>query len=183
MHGWDDPKADVLRLVVGRSGGLALAGIALGALGALWATRVLRGMLYDVTPTDPGVLLGVAAMMLTPAAAFAGGTEYAPEPPTHPTHPTHPVHPTPGPNASLPEKAKAYGVYCRGFSKKHLAAHKGTPFSNCVNAMAKAASSTKTTAKAACKGLPKTHVKGEKGTEFSRCVVAAAQVKKSVSAS
>ena len=55
--------ADVLRLVVGRSGRLALTGIALGALGALWATRVLRGMLYDVTPTDPAVLAGVAALL------------------------------------------------------------------------------------------------------------------------
>ena len=127
------------------------------------------------------VLLGVAALMLTPAAAFAGGTEYAPEPPTHPTHP---MHPTPGPNASLPEKAKAYGVYCReqGFPKRHIPGTTGTPFSNCVNAMAKAATSPKKTAKLACKGLPKTHVTGQKGTEFSRCVVAAAKVKKAVNA-
>jgi predicted permease len=55
--------ADVLRLVVGRSGRLAVTGIALGALGALWGTRVLRGMLYDVTPTDPAVLAGVAVLL------------------------------------------------------------------------------------------------------------------------
>jgi hypothetical protein len=124
------------------------------------------------------VLIGVAALMLTPAAAFAGGPEYAPE---HPAHPTHPYHPTtPGPKSPLPEKAKAYGVYCRGFSKQHVDGQTGTPFSQCVNAMAKAASSPQKTAKAACKGFSKNHVKGQKGTPFARCVVAAAQVKKDV---
>jgi hypothetical protein len=119
-----------------------------------------------------------AALLLTPVAALAaGGPEYAPE------HPTHPAHPTPGPKASLPEKAKAYGVYCRGFSKKHVQGQKGTPFSNCVTAMAKAATVPSTTPKAACKGLSKSHVKGQKGTDFSRCVVAAAQLKKEQAAS
>jgi hypothetical protein len=127
--------------------------------------------------TRIAALTATAALLLTPGAALAGGPEYAPE------HPTHPTHPTPGPKASLPEKAKAYGVYCRGFSKKHVSGQKGTPFSNCVTAMAKAATVPSTTAKAACKGLPKTHVKGQKGTEFSRCVVAAAQVKKEQTAS
>lgn len=127
--------------------------------------------------TRIAALTATAALLLTPAAALAGGPEYAPE------HPTHPTHPTPGPKASLPEKAKAYGVYCRGFSKKHVSGQKGTPFSNCVTAMAKAATAPSTTAKAACKGFPKTHVKGQKGTEFSRCVVAAAQAKKELPAS
>jgi hypothetical protein len=122
--------------------------------------------------TRIAALTATAALLLTPAAALAGGPEYAPE------HPTHPTHPTPGPKASLPEKAKAYGVHCRGFSKKHVKGQKGTPFSNCVTAMAKAATVPSRTAKAACKGFSKTHVKGQKGTEFSRCVVAAAQVKK-----
>ena len=64
--------------------------------------------------------------------------EYAPAPPEQPAHPVHPTHPTPGPKASLPEKAKAYGVYCRGFSKKHVEGAKGTPFSRCVVAAAQA---------------------------------------------
>lgn len=119
-------------------------------------------------------LAAVAAMLAAPTAALATGPEYAPE------HPTHPTHPMPGPKAPLPEKAKAYGVYCRGFSKKHVKGEKGTEFSRCVTAMAKAATPPEETAKAACKGLSKEHVKGKKGTEFSRCVVAAAQVKKEV---
>ena len=41
------------------------------------------------------------------------------------------------PDATLPEKAKAYGVHCKGESKKHVKGVKGTPFSQCVVAMAK----------------------------------------------
>ena len=86
--------------------------------------------------------------------------------------------PTPGPKASLPEQAKAYGVYCRGKSKEHVKGEKGTEFSRCVKAMAKAATDDDLTPRGACKGLSKKHVKGEKGTEFSRCVKAAAQLRK-----
>jgi hypothetical protein len=119
-------------------------------------------------------LVAATALTLAPAAAFAAAPEYTPE------HPTHPYHPTPGPKSPLPEKAKAYGVYCRGFPKKHVEGQKGTPFSQCVTAMAKAANSPETTAKAACKSLSKVHVKAQRGTPFARCVVAAAQVKKDV---
>ena len=121
------------------------------------------------------VLVGTLVLVSAPSAALAQGVDYAPAPPEHPTHP---AHPTPGPKASLPEKAKAYGVYCRGFSKKHVKGEKGTPFSRCVTAMAKAATNDDTTAREACRGLSKKHVEGAKGTPFSRCVVAAAQVRK-----
>jgi hypothetical protein len=123
------------------------------------------------------VLAGGVAMVLAPSAAVAQGVEYGPAPPEHP------AHPTPGPKASLPEKAQAYGVYCRGFSKKHVKGEQGTPFSRCVTAMAKAATSDETTAREACRGLSKKHVKGAQGTPFSRCVVAAAQAKKAQAAS
>jgi hypothetical protein len=122
--------------------------------------------------TKIAVLIGVAALMLAPTAAFAGGPEYAPE------KPPKPAKPMPGPNASMPEKAKAYGVYCKGFSKKAAKGQSGTPFSRCVTAMAAAAGPPKKTPGQACKALPKTHVKGKAGTEFSRCVTAAAQAKK-----
>jgi hypothetical protein len=80
------------------------------------------------------VLAGTLTLVLAPGA-LAQGVEYTPAPPTHPRHP---AHPTPGPKASLPEKAKAYGVYCRGLSKKHVEGAKGTPFSRCVVAAAQA---------------------------------------------
>jgi hypothetical protein len=124
------------------------------------------------------VLAGALALAVTPAAALADGTEYTPAHPQHPAHPEHPAHPTPGPKAPLPDKAKAYGVYCRGFSKQHVAGTKGTPFSQCVTAMAKVANDESATPRKACRGFSKKHVAGEKGTPFSRCVVAAAQVRK-----
>lgn len=117
-------------------------------------------------------LTGVAALLLTPTAAFATGPEYAPE------NPTHPYHPTPGPKSPLPEKAKAYGVYCRAFPKKHVEGQPGTPFSRCVTAASKVVNPPGLTAKAACKEFSKKHVKGKKRTPFSQCVVAVAQAKK-----
>lgn len=75
-------------------------------------------------------------------------------------------------------KAKAYGKHCQGQSKKHVKGEKGTAFSRCVTAMAKADRNEKLTAREACRTLSKRHVKGEKGTPFSRCVVGVAQMRK-----
>jgi hypothetical protein len=125
--------------------------------------------------TKFAVVLGALALATAPAMALA----------SQPTNPGQgngpkytPAPETPGPGASLPEKAKAYGVYCKGQSKKHVAGEKGTPFSQCVTAMAKAANNEKLTPSRACKGMDRKHVKGEKGTPFSRCVTAAAKLKK-----
>jgi len=81
----------------------------------------------------------------------------------------------PGPSASADTKAKAYGSHCQGQSKKHVADQKGTPFSQCVTAMAKVATS-KANPTTACKTLSKKHVAGQKGTPYSQCVVAAAKL-------
>jgi hypothetical protein len=83
----------------------------------------------------------------------------------------------PGPNASPAAKAKAYGKHCQGQSKKHVAGQKGTPFSQCVTAMAKLASGQTNSPKVACKALSKKHVAGQKGTPYSMCIRAAAQLK------
>jgi hypothetical protein len=85
---------------------------------------------------------------------------------------------TPGPHASLPAKAKAYGRYCKGQSKKHVKGEKGTPFSKCVTAMAKLAKGTTKSPRTACKAESKKHVKGQKGTPFSRCVSSGAKLLK-----
>jgi hypothetical protein len=115
------------------------------------------------------LLVAAPAMALATPGNGKGngpGVEYAPVPPK-----------TPGPAAGLPEKAKAYGRYCQGQSKKHVDGQKGTPFSQCVTAMAKAAHDEKLTARQACKGLSKKHVKGLKGTPFSRCVTGVAKLR------
>lgn len=81
-----------------------------------------------------------------------------------------------------PTNAKAYGRYCKTQSKKHSDAAdgtKGTPFSQCVTAMAKLANGQATSPKAACKLLSKKHADaqpGTKGTPFSQCVSGAAKL-------
>jgi uncharacterized membrane protein len=81
----------------------------------------------------------------------------------------------PSPAAGAETKAKAYGKQCQGQSKKHVAGQKGTPFSQCVTALAKVATG-KANPTTACKTLGKKHVAGQKGTPYSRCVVAAAKL-------
>jgi hypothetical protein len=116
---------------------------------------------------------GVLALAAFPALGVANHGE------SHGKGPTYtPGDPTPGPKDGLPAQAKAYGRYCQGESKKHVKGEKGTPFSQCVKAMAKAANNDALNPRKACKGLSKKHVKGEKGTPFSRCVKAAAQLRK-----
>jgi hypothetical protein len=83
---------------------------------------------------------------------------------------------TPGPKASLPAKAKAYGHYCQNESKKHVAGTPGTPFSKCVTAMAKLANGLADNPTTACKGESKKHVAGTPGTPFSNCVKAGAKL-------
>jgi hypothetical protein len=120
------------------------------------------------------IIPAVLAFGAAPALALA-------DTPSHPTGPPASVTTgkptTPGPKASLPAKAKAYGSYCKAESKKHVSGMKGTPFSQCVTAMAKLATGTTSSARTACKTESKKHVSGEKGTPFSRCVSAAAKLK------
>ena len=119
------------------------------------------------------VVLALAAspaMALPPQVPSNSGTQHAADngPSNKPS--------TPGPHASLPAKAKAYGKYCQGFSKKHVAGTPGTPFSKCVTDMAKLASNSSSSPREACRNQSKRHVAGEKGTPFSRCVAAGAEL-------
>jgi hypothetical protein len=86
---------------------------------------------------------------------------------------------TPGPNASLPAKAKAYGRFCQGQSKTHVAGARGTPFSRCVTDMAKLASGSVKRPRTACKDESRKHIAGHPGTPFSLCVSGAAELLKS----
>jgi predicted permease len=64
-------RREVLRTIVGQGVALAAVGIVLGALGATAATRVLSGMLFGVTPTDPLVFATVAGLLTVVAALAA----------------------------------------------------------------------------------------------------------------
>ena len=127
-----------------------------------------------------------AAALATPSVALAVGPPTTPgsghKPAANTTqpragqHPGNGPHSTPDPAAPASTKAKAYGELCHKESKKHVKGSKGTPFSRCVTAMAKAASGEARTARAACAGLTHKHTKGKKGTPFSRCMAAASKL-------
>ena len=120
----------------------------------------------------------IKAALTTAIVALVAAPAMAHEPQTPSDNATEHVAKakTPGPHASFPSKAKAYGKYCKGFSKKHVAGTKGTPFSRCVNAMAQLGSGQTDSPSEACRHLGKKHVAGTKGTPFSRCVSAAAKL-------
>jgi putative ABC transport system permease protein len=63
-------RSDVLRLVVRQGVVLAGIGILFGVTGAFGVTRVIRSLLYNVTPTDPLSFAGVA-IFLTAIAFLA----------------------------------------------------------------------------------------------------------------
>ncbi len=54
---------DVLKLVIGHGMVLTLIGAGLGLLGSLAATRLMQTLLFGVSPTDPLVFAGVAALL------------------------------------------------------------------------------------------------------------------------
>jgi putative ABC transport system permease protein len=54
---------DVLKLVLKQGMGLALLGEGIGLLAAFAATRVLRGLLFGVTPTDPMIFFAVFQLL------------------------------------------------------------------------------------------------------------------------
>ena len=58
---------DVLGMVMRQGATLAVAGALGGLLGAAAVTRLLRGMLYGVTPLDPLAYLGAGALLLAAA--------------------------------------------------------------------------------------------------------------------
>ena len=112
-------------------------------------------------PSTLTVAATTLALGLAPAAAIAQGT-----PGSH------------GKSQSTSASTRAYGRYCQGQSKKHVAGQKGTPFSNCVTDMAHLAKSPKSNPATVCASNEiKRHVAGQKGTPYSDCVSAAAKLR------
>jgi predicted permease len=58
---------DVARLVIGEAVRVGAIGIAAGVALALWATRWVKPLLYDVSPTEPGIYLAVSLVLLAVA--------------------------------------------------------------------------------------------------------------------
>ena len=123
-------------------------------------------------PANPGGGHKPAGTDHPTPASKAGGAE-----PTADATPGTTAGATPPPSAPVARKAKAYGKYCHGQSKEHVKGEKGTAFSRCVTAMAKAATGRTDSARTACAGMSKKQTHG-KGTPYSRCVVEAAKLVK-----
>jgi predicted permease len=62
-------RGQVLRLVVMGAMRPVLAGLAIGAVGAVFAARLLGTLLFNVKPGDPAVLAGIAVMLAAAAVA------------------------------------------------------------------------------------------------------------------
>ena len=62
-------SARVQRMILGEGGVLLVYGLFLGVAGALIGTRLIRGLLFGVTPNDPMTLVGVAVMMIVVGVA------------------------------------------------------------------------------------------------------------------
>jgi hypothetical protein len=108
-------------------------------------------------------------------ALFAAGVALA----DNPGHPNGQgtVSTTSTTTSTLPSQAKGYGFYCQKQSKQHIAGQKGTPFSQCVTAMAHLASGQTSSPKAACATMSH-KPDGQGGSPFSRCVSAGAKLLK-----
>jgi len=59
---------DVLRLIIGQGMSLALLGVTLGLGAAFGLTRLMRAMLYGVSPADPLTFAIIATVLLLAAS-------------------------------------------------------------------------------------------------------------------
>jgi predicted permease len=57
-------RGNIIALVVGHGLRLALFGLLLGMCGAFALTRVLQGLLFQITPTDPATYIGIAFLFI-----------------------------------------------------------------------------------------------------------------------
>ena len=67
-------QRDVLTMVVGQAMTLTAVGIAIGAAGGVMLTRLMRDLLFDVTPADPLTFVAVGTLL----AVVAGTASFVP---------------------------------------------------------------------------------------------------------
>lgn len=61
----------IARLIFSYAGRWTIAGVAAGSLGAWWAARLLRTLLFQTSPAHPGILAGAAALLAAVACLAA----------------------------------------------------------------------------------------------------------------
>jgi putative ABC transport system permease protein len=59
----------VLKMILGQALKVALWGVALGVVSAFWLMKVLKTLLFEVSPSDPFTFVAVAGLAIL--AAFA----------------------------------------------------------------------------------------------------------------
>lgn len=144
------------------------------------------------TRTRLAALVAVAAFGAVPALALAEGAPSGPPsgvttgpPSTTPPSNQGTAHrpSTPGPKASLPAKARAYGYYCQkepgSPDRMRSSGQQGTAFSQCVTAMAKLATGKSKSPRTACRNESKKPLFGQRRTPFSLCVSGGTQLLRS----
>jgi predicted permease len=57
-------SSDVLKLMMREGTALIAAGLVIGLAGAWAATRLIKGLLYEVSPTDPLTFIGIAILLI-----------------------------------------------------------------------------------------------------------------------
>jgi predicted permease len=62
-------QGDIVRLVLARALGLTLTGVLFGFGGAVALTRVIKSLLFQVSPTDPLTFAGIALLLILVALA------------------------------------------------------------------------------------------------------------------
>jgi ABC-type antimicrobial peptide transport system permease subunit len=62
-------KSDVLQLVFWDGARLAAIGVAIGIASTIGLTRLMRELLFDVSPTDPVVITAVCVLLMVAALA------------------------------------------------------------------------------------------------------------------
>jgi ABC-type antimicrobial peptide transport system permease subunit len=65
------PRAAIIRLIVGESLGVTLAGVVIGVAGTIAGGRLVAGWLFGVSASDPGVLAAAAISFLAIGAGAA----------------------------------------------------------------------------------------------------------------
>jgi ABC-type antimicrobial peptide transport system permease subunit len=61
--------SDVIRMVMRRTGTLAVSGAVVGAVGSIAITRVLTKSLFEVKPTDPATIASMIVVIVLVALA------------------------------------------------------------------------------------------------------------------
>ena len=64
-------RSDILRLVLSQASTLVVAGVAMGLAGSVALSRLIRGVLYGVTPTDVWAYVTVSLLLMAVALAAA----------------------------------------------------------------------------------------------------------------